>query len=135
MSSISHDHRKVFGNIAAYVVVKKCNPVATIAFKYPRDGAGRLYAYVHWVGCDMVRGWADGYGYDKQTAACADASDKLRKKIITQLRKGTKFADPGSDADNFMNAIGAFMSALCTDDGETWNYHLRDAGFEVWQAV
>lgn len=56
MSDIYDLHRKAFARTAAYVVVHKGERVATIALKYPQDGAGRLWAYVHWVGLEMVRG-------------------------------------------------------------------------------
>lgn len=128
MATIYEQHDASFQNVAAYVVAKDGERVATIAFKYPRDGAGRLYAYVHWLGYEMVRGQASGYGYDKHSAACADASRKMRSQKSTNNREGAMFAEPGSDADKFINAIG-------TDGGHYWNDYLRQAGFDVWQAI
>jgi hypothetical protein len=115
MAKIYDQHRAAFSNVSAYVVMEGADRVATIAFKYPRDGAGRLYAYVHWFGAEMVRGYAAGGGYDKHSAACADAA-----------RKGTPLGEEIAEG---------FWRALAKDDGYYWDRHLRDAGFEVWQAV
>lgn len=109
-------HDKAFAKVSAYIVVKGGERVATIAFKFPKDGAGRLFAYVHWIGTEMVRGFAGGYGYDKRTAACANAT----RKAVT--------ANAGDDCLSF-------WQALSRDTGDYWYAQLRKAGFEVWQAV
>ena len=111
MSDIYDQHRAAFANVSAYVVLKDGERVATIAFKFPRDGAGRLYAYVHWIGVPMVRGFAGGYGYDKRTAACSSAAQRLD------------------------GVPHAFIDALWVDTGPTWDEQLRKAGFTVIQAV
>ncbi len=73
-------------NVSAYVVIDKLgNHVGTVRFSYPRDGAGKLQALVaNWAAerprddkgeADFTNwspwqyGWANGGGYDKQTAA------------------------------------------------------------------
>lgn len=111
MSDIYDQHRAAFRSVSAYVILKDGELVARIAFKFPRDGAGRLTAYVHWLGEEMVRGFASGGGYDKRTAACASAVAKMH-----------------SD-DN------AFLEALARDTGPTWEDQLRKAGFTVLSAV
>lgn len=114
MSDIYDQHRAAFANVAAYVILDNNTGerVATIAFKFPRDGAGRLYAYIHWFGTEMVRGYAGGFGYDKRTAACASAARHLSDKVAVP----------------FADAIGR-------DDGYGWDHHLQNAGFTVLQAV
>jgi hypothetical protein len=107
-------HRAAFASVSAYVVMHGGERVATIALKFPRDGAGRLYAYVNWLGSGMVRGFAAGGGYDKTSAACASAARKM---------------PPGADIEN------AFIAALAKDDGYGWERNLQSAGFNVWQAV
>ena len=62
MSDIYEQHKAAFSNVSAFVIVKGGERVATIAFKFPRDGAGRLFAYVHWLGEEMIRGYASGGG-------------------------------------------------------------------------
>jgi|GEM_PF-2403622 len=130
MSDIYKQFDAAFSNVSAFVIVKEGQRVATIAFKFPRDGAGRLYAYVHWTGSQMVRGYAGGYGYDKKTAAASVAAHKL------------PFPYQMSDvmADNYVSpdtapTYDAFRYALQRDGGENWDSALRKAGFEVWQAV
>ena len=114
-TNIYDQHRAAFTSVSAYVIMRDHERVATIAFKFPRDGASRLYAYVHWHGVPMVRGSAGGYGYDKKTAACNNASRKL--------------PEPTSDTQK------AFTQALAIDDGNDWERNLRNAGFDVLQAV
>lgn len=132
MSSIYDQHDKAFKNVSAYVVLRETRKsddtgtelerVATIAFKFPRDGAGRLYAYVHWLGTEMVRGHANGYGYDKKSAACESAVDKLARNINCEKRE-------------FSAGRVAFLVALSNIGGSTWDRRLQDAGFTVLQAV
>lgn len=56
MTKIYEQHDAAFSRVSAYVVARNGERVATIAFKFPADGAGRLWAYVHWLGLEMVRG-------------------------------------------------------------------------------
>jgi hypothetical protein len=124
-SDIYDQHRAAFANVSAYVVARDGQRVATIAFKYPRDGAGRLWAYVHWLGTEMVRGYAGGYGYDKRSAACCAA-------IITRHRGASgRAALMAGDATPY----NLFARALFANDGHEWHNNLRRAGFDVWQAV
>lgn len=116
--TIYDQHYSAFANVSAYVILSKGEKVATIAFKFPRDGAGRLYAYVHWLGVQMQRGFAGGYGYDKRTAAVQAAC----KKIEWPIDLGTLGPE---DFDN----------AIASADGEHWDSALIKAGFEVMQAV
>lgn len=120
MSNIYDQHRAAFSNVSAYVILNAAGDrVATIAFKYPRGGAGRLYAYVHIFGCEMVRGSASGGGYDKHSAACADAVRKMK----------------AGDRTKCVDGLAHFYAALRADDGRHWDSRLRDAGFTVLQAV
>jgi hypothetical protein len=119
---IYDQHRAAFNQVSAYVVMHAGERVATVAIKYPRDGAGRLYAYVHWLGVPMVRGFAGGGGYDKRSAACASAARKL----------------PESLPEGYAAAAAiyrSFVDALTRDGGRSWEDVLWDAGFKVLQAV
>lgn len=126
MTDIYDQHKAAFANVSAYVICKGGERVATIAFKFPRDGAGRLYAYVHWRGAPMVRGFAGGYGYDKRSAAIANA---MRKQIWPPGSSG-----PGG-SEFQAAALHAFREALSDDSGSGWDRRLLTAGFTVWQAV
>jgi hypothetical protein len=123
MSDIYTKHAAAFRNVAAYVIMRGSERVATIAFRFPADGASRLYAYVHWIGEPMVRGFAGGGGYDKRSAACASAAQKMAK-----LYSATSRLEDHA-------AYNMFRAELSKDDGKEWHNRLRDAGFEVFQAV
>ena len=127
MTDIYTQHDAAFRQVEAYVIVKDGERVATIAFKFPSDGAGRLYAYVHWIGLPMVRGFASGGGYDKRSAACASAMRKLREVASEASHEDGERARAGG--------MVAFEQAMSRDGGRYWDRALRDAGFTVWQAV
>lgn len=127
MSDIYSQHEAAFAQVSAFVVLKDGERVATIAFKFPRDGAGRLYAYVHWIGIEMTRGQASGGGYDKKSAAVASAVERMRAK-------DGGWKAPVSRADH-IGPVCDFLNALAKDDGHYWDSRLRDAGFTVLQAV
>jgi hypothetical protein len=109
-------HDAAFKRVEAHAVFREGAVVAKIAFKYPADGAGRLYAYVHWLGVPMVRGSATGYGYDKRTAACANAMKKLSARDAPE-------------------ALGRFFLALQVDGGNTFVQALTKMGFETVQII
>lgn len=118
MPDIYDQHKAAFANVSAYVVAKDGERVATIAFKFPKDGAGRLYAYVHWLGSPMVRGFAPGYGYDKRSAAVATAVKRI--SAHKDMRRP--------------ELAGEFTAAVGFDGGQYWDRKLELAGFTVWQA-
>lgn len=122
MSKSIYDQFNVHTSIlSAYAILHDGVMVAKLVFKYPRDGAGRLYAYAHWFGVPMVRGSANGYGYDKKSAALAR---------LTPME-----ADQAQVGQDYSNEQKAFMGALSKDDGYGWNWHLRDADFIVCSVV
>ena len=122
--NVYEHHDKHFDLVSAFVIVKDGALVGKIAFKFPKDGAGRLYCYLHVTGLQMVRGVASGYGYDKRSAAAWSAS----KLIDATLPVGQAFnPNPYTHATTIKAAI--------KDAGYDWQHDLRDAGFEVWQAV
>ena len=113
--SIYDKHKAHTSRIGAYAILHKGEYVAAITIAYPRDGASRLYAYVHWIGTEMQCGHANGYGYDKRTAAVSCAARKwMDQKADAQ----------SADSD-------AFWTALIPDNGKDWADCLRNAGFTV----
>jgi hypothetical protein len=122
MTDIYAQHDKTFASVSAYVILKDGERVATIALKFPKDGAGRLYAYVHWLGLPMVRGHAGGYGYDKRSAAIANAVNKAIETIAI-------------DPEDVNLPRTTFFRELRADGGEYWDSRLTKAGFTVLQAV
>lgn len=135
MSDIYQQHDKAFANVAAYVLVDGIgNRVATVAFKFPRDGAGRLWCYLHVVGLEMVRGHARGFGYDKRSAAIEAAAKRLPDAI-----------PPMPPSRDFMRAAHetaqAIRAALAGDSGADWRDRIergrtldKPTGLKVWQA-
>lgn len=121
MTNIYEQHRAAFPNVSAYVILENGVRVATIAIKFPRDGAERLWAYVHWIGAPMVRAYAGGGGYDKGTFAIEKAA-----KLID--------ANQAHDCDRASceRFIAAFRDA---PDGHDWTHTLRNSGYVVAQAV
>lgn len=126
MADIYEQHKAAFAHVSAYVILKDGDRVATIAFKFPRDGAGRLWAYVHWIGTEMVRGYAGGYGYDKRSAAAASAA----RKAISDHKDDARQEETATLFDR-----REFFCALREDGGHSWDRELEGCGFTVLQAV
>lgn len=131
MTKIYDQHAAAFRNVSAFVILKDGERVATVALKFPADGAGRLYAYVHWIGLEMVRGFAGGYGYDKASAAVSAAVNapafvKSFNEAVTSHR---------ADDEAFHYNYHAFRAAAAKDGGYAWVTELCEAGFDVIQAV
>jgi hypothetical protein len=125
---IYDQHDKAFNRVAAYVIMQGNERVATVAFKFPADGAGRLYCYLHVIGLPMVRGMASGYGYDKKSAAFEDAA---RKQAVVKLED---WQDPkGYQSQQEVAAMIA--ESMAGRDGYEWSANLHKAGFTVIQAV
>lgn len=125
MNDVYEQHDAAFARVSAYVILQDGKRVATVAFKLPADGAGRLYCYVHWLGEEMVRGFANGYGYDKRSAAASAAARKLSSPYDQAGEV------PAADHPSWVK----FRDALAEDGGRSWDRALEDAGFVVWQAV
>lgn len=122
MVEIYEQYDKAFQKVGAWAILDRDGEyVAKIAIKFPADGAGRLYAYVHWFGIRMERGYAGGYGYDKRSAAVADATRKAIKNYSGMVTEAT--------AKDFRRAT--FFRVLMEDGGEYFYDKLRKADFTV----
>lgn len=138
---IYDQHCAAFANVSAYVILdQEGKRVGTVAIKFPKAGAGRLYAYVHILGLPRVRGHANGYGYDKCSAAIASAATQVAVPT-GNLPYRPDFAVIGEPADE-AEAFHAHRVQACVirdtlldDNGEDWSNRLRDSGFTVMQAV
>jgi len=134
MTNIYDQHRAAFAAVSAFVVLDQDGKrVATVAIKFPRDGAGRLYAYVHVMGTEMARGWAGGGGYDKRTAAVCSAIRSI-KPSVARTEPHYQNAEYIALADA-VNSTAASFRAAVTDNGTDWTRGLEDAGYTVLQAV
>lgn len=134
MTSIYELHDKAFARVSAFVIARNGEKVATVALKFPADGAGRLYAYVHWLGLEMVRGHAGGYGYDKRTAAVLVAGQKI--PLGAAFARAQEIGLQYAEGRPWYEFFPAFREALVDDaTSEDWTRKLEKAGFTVWQAV
>lgn len=125
-------HKAAFSNVSAYIVMKEQERIATIAFKYPKDGAGRLYCYLHIIGLEMVRDYAGGYGYDKHSAAFQHACDKIKPyKLDPELTHESYKLH----ADGLNALMEEFQKIAKEMGGKDWDNALRGAGYSVFQAV
>lgn len=140
--AIYDQHDKAFNRVSAYVIARNGEKVATVAIKFPADGAGRLYAYVHWLGLEMVRGFANSYGYDKRSAAVQSAIGRIAqfdRAAEAQERRNAGYpaaamqSEISEIADN--EKLCRFKDAAHSMGGYDWTSALEKAGFTVWQAV
>lgn len=124
MTNIYEQHEKSFNNVRALVAFKLVNgeirEQIKIAFKFPKDGAGRLTCYLHLIGVPMVRGFATGYGCDKKSAAIWDAAKRINMR----------------DGDGeYMPEIESLQTALRNADSKGFDSALREAGYTLMYAV
>lgn len=128
MTKIYDQHDKAFSQVSAYVLMKGKEQIGTIALKYPKDGAGRLYAYVHVHGLEMVRGFAGGYGYDKRSAAIQSALSNIvlakKDEYMTQ-----------DDADRFNKPVIKLWKAMDNMSAGDWQRDIEKQGFKVLRAI
>ena len=80
MKKTVHQHfNTAFGDVGAYLISESNGTICgTVCVKYPKDGAGRVWVYLTIPGGHRVRASADGYGYDKVSAAFRRAVEELR---------------------------------------------------------
>jgi hypothetical protein len=130
MADIYEQHEKAFAKVSAWVILDQAGEkVATVAIKFPQDGAGRLWAYTHFLGVPMTRHHADGYGYDKRSPAVAGGFEKAK---VPSVPKDDPFR---CLYEAKRERLEAFQSAFHGMGGEDWTRMLEKAGFRVIQAV
>jgi hypothetical protein len=116
---IYDQHRNAFAAVTAAVVLHDGKLIARIAVKHGNAAT----AYVHFLGAPMMRGQAGGGGYDKTSAAI----DAAARKIVAP--EGEKWNLDRALCDKFTTAC------ILGSNGNGWDRSLREAGFDVHQAV
>lgn len=118
MTDIYEQHQAAFKNVQAYVITLGNERIATVAFK--RGNA--ITCYFHLFGLQMERGRAGGGGYDRNSAAFYDAANKVK------VKDGARPEDA--------HRLELFKKAAKDGNGGShWDRALREAGFNVWEAV
>ena len=119
-----------FKSVSAYVIMDQdtMQPIAKIALKYPKDGAGRVNAYIHLIGMEVQHGYAGGYGYDKRTASIIDCIRKCNDIWAQQIKSGHV---------SLTSAQQNFINLLLSDDAQSgWGGVINhNNGFIVIQVV
>jgi hypothetical protein len=135
MTTIYDLHRKAFNQVSAFVILDESGErVATIAFKFPKDGAGRLWCYFHLIGLEMSRGYAGGYGYDKKSASVCNAIENI-KPFDFSIYSNTNREELQLHADELNEKAYSLKNAFDYIGGKDWIDVLRDKGYKVLQAV
>lgn len=133
MTKVYDQYDAAFRKTAAAAILKDGNYTAKVCIKYPADGAGRLYAYVHVFRAEMARGFAGGYGYDKTSAAIMDAMEKMKPYKIERTKgenaESKAYYDKAEADGNAL--IAELKKALEPAASVGWSNALRDAGFTV----
>ena len=127
MTKIYQQHDAAFNRVSAYAITKDGRHIGNINLKYPQDGAGRVYAYIHCFGYEMQRDYASGYGYDKRDSAIKSAMRKVRAVIMA----GEARNDNNENAFLFafaMNSAGSIGSG-------DWDQAFEKQGFQIWRAI
>ena len=106
MTSIYQRHEKAFPQVSAGALVVRGVNVGCIAFKFPKDGAGRLQCFLHLYGYTMVVGTASGYGYDKKSAALESACRLLPEECLVEFPSLVKFDCGGYDFQKALSLAG-----------------------------
>lgn len=105
MTTVYDKFDKHFSQVSAWVIVnEQGEQVGKMAAKYPKDGMGKLYLYLHLYGSEMVQVNVSGCGFDKLSVAIQKAAEAYTKELTFK-----------NDRD--------FIEALCNvnHDFSAWN--------------
>ena len=142
MNTIYTQFEKAFNKVAVFVLINdKGEKLATIAFKFPRDGAGRLTCYFDIDGLSMVKGIAGGCGYDKKSAAFYDAAKKANNiKLDAEEQKYAhtiygNLSDYIKTRRDARDLAAKIYSAVSEQGGLSFEKALSNRGLNLIQAL
>ena len=121
MTTVYDKFDKHFAQTSAWVIVnEQGEQVGKMAAKYPKDGMGKLYLYLHLYGSGMVQVSVSGWGFDKLSVAIQNAGNVLVKRNV------------GNDKLNVQDLD--FLQALCNvnHDFSNWNKY---GSYKFLQAI
>lgn len=82
-NSVYDKHSKHFAQVSAYVIIdNEGNQKGTMSVKYPKDGIGKLFLYLHLHGTPMTQVSVSGCGFDKLSVAVQKAGDQYVKQNL-----------------------------------------------------
>lgn len=131
-ADIYSQYDAAFARVSAFVILKDGEKIATVAIKFPADGAGKLWAYTHFMGFPMTRYGVSGYGYDKRSPAVQGGFAKAECRVDQAYADRPDYREMCAET---LAALDAFRAALNSRDGYYWDDNLRAAGYTVLQAV
>lgn len=104
--NVYQKHDSAFALVSGGALVINGEQKGRIAFKFPKDGAGRLSCYLHLFGYPMVIGTAGGCGYDKKGAALESACRFLDDDCLLEFPNLIKFDTKGNDFKRALELAG-----------------------------
>lgn len=104
--NVYQKHDSAFSLVSAGALVINGEQKGTIAFKFPKDGAGCLFCYLHLFGHTMIAGTAGGYGYDKKAAAFESACRFLDDDCLAEFPSLVKMDCNGYDFQQALKIAG-----------------------------
>ena len=110
MTTVYEKHDKHFAKVSAWVIInEQGEKTGAMSVKYPNDGMGKLYLYLHLYGLEMVQVSVSGCGFDKLSVAVQKAADTYVKQNLGNDKLNVKDLD--------------FLQALCNVDHDfsDWN--------------
>lgn len=120
-TSVYDKQAKHFSQVSAYVIIdNEGNQKGTMTVKYPKDGAGKLYLYLHLHGSEMVQVSVSGCGFDKLSVAVQKAADQYVKQNL------------GNDKLNVQDLD--FLQALCNVNHD-FNRFNKYGSYKFLQAI
>ena len=82
MNTVYDKFDKHFAQASVWVIVnEQGEQVGKMAAKYPKDGMGKLYLYLHLYGSEMVQVSVSGCGFDKLSVAIQKAGEVYSKGL------------------------------------------------------
>lgn len=82
MTTVYDKFDKHFAQVSAWVIVnEQGEQVGKMSAKYPKDGMGKLYLYLHLYGSEMVQTSVSGCGFDKLSVAIQNAAIDYTKDL------------------------------------------------------
>lgn len=118
MTDTYKQHEAAFANLSAFIVTnKKGGTYGNNRLQMPAKRRGKAIL----LPAHYRHSYANGYGYDKRSAAMVDAITKIGKTAPSD-------ADAGKTYSAFARVAGKI-------DARQWDSCIRDAGFNVLQAV